>query len=192
MSPDLRLMCSPSSVYRTLAPQAAGTTPRTALARPLLVAVVIGCAMAISATGRITTGLAVSCILCWSFVPALQMLTGSRMLTPHTGGLGTAARMDLWFMGHAPWSLWMLAAAAIFTWSAETTRIEVFVAASAVIPAIWTGIITYAFCRVVQQAPVHSAVRRAIAHQAVTLALIVAYLFLVARPWARVLELARL
>lgn len=192
MSPDLRVMLSPSSAYRALAPQAAGTTLRAALARPVLVAVVIGCALAISATGRITIGLALSSILCWSFAPALQILTGARMLTPRTGDLGTAARMDLWFMGHAPWSLWMLASAAIFTWSPGATRIEVFVVASALIPAVWTGIITCAFCRVVQQAPVRSAVRRAIAHQAVTLAVVVAYLFLVARPWVRLLEMARL
>ena len=95
-------------------------------------------------------------------------------------------------MGHAPWSLWILASAAIFAWSAGTPWIEVVVVGSALIPAVWTGIITCTFCRVVQQAPARTAVRRAIAHQAVTLAVAVAYLFLVARPWARVIEMARL
>jgi len=192
MSPDLRVMLFPSSAYRTLAPLAAGTTLHAALGRPLLVAIILGCAMAISATGRITIGLALSTILCWSFVPALQMLTGAWMLTRGTGDPKTAAQMDLWFMGHAPWSLWILVSAAMFTWSGETTRLEWFVVASALIPAVWTGIITRAFCRIVQQAPMRSAVRRAIAHQIVTVALVVAYLFAVARPWARILEMVRL
>lgn len=187
MSPELRVMLSPASAYRALTPHAAGVTLRMALARPLLVAVVIGCALAIGATGRITFGLSLSTLLCWSFVPALQLLTGAGVMARHPGSPGIAGRIDLWFMGHAPWSLWLLAAAAILTAAGDTTRIEWLVVASALIPAVWTGIITCAFFQVVQRAPRRSAVRMAFAHQSVTVALVIGYLFLVARPWARVI-----
>ena len=76
--------------------------------RPLLVAFLLGCAISLLTAGSLTLRLVTSATVTWSFVPLLEMAAlavvwrlGSRRLSlPHA--------MDLFFTGHAPWSLWLI------------------------------------------------------------------------------------
>src|SRR5262245_10706842 len=106
-SPDLHVMARPARTYA-----AALTAPAPAvwgaLRRPALVALVLGTATAVSSTGHLTIGLLVSGFVCWSFVPLLQIATAAAIMrSPASRSIPLAQRLDLWFVGHAPWSLWI-------------------------------------------------------------------------------------
>jgi hypothetical protein len=187
MSPELRVMFGPSAAYAALAIEPAGGR-WVAVRRPALVALITGTAFAILSTGRITISLAVSCAVCWSFVPALQLATAAAIMRPaQRGSLSTAQRLDLWFMGHAPWSLWMLLAVAGLTWSASVRQWMVI--ASVIVPVVWTAAIAIAFCRTVLGDTRGGARRRVALHQALTWTLVIAYIALASQVWPRFLAL---
>ena len=100
-------------ILRPAGARAEGGDVLTALRRPLLVAIVLGVSTAISATGRVTPSLVLSTTLCWSFVVVLQAVIAIALIAaPARRTVGLPRALDLFFAGHAPWSLWMLAAAA--------------------------------------------------------------------------------
>src|SRR5260221_1941730 len=113
MSPEIRLMVSPGETYASLARVSGRVTPLTALRRPLLVVLVLGVSAAIGATRHVTPALLLSTTLCWSFVVVLQAAIALVLVAgPARRTVGLARALDLYFAGHAPWSLWMLAATA--------------------------------------------------------------------------------
>ena len=78
------------------------------VSRPLLTALVMGTASAFAATGHVTLGLVASGLVCWSFVPLLQIATAVAIMGPRLSRpVPLARRLELWFMGHAPWTLWI-------------------------------------------------------------------------------------
>jgi hypothetical protein len=180
-------MFGPSAAYESLARQPASGGRWAAIRRPVLVAFVIGTATAISATGRVTLGLVLSGAACWSFVPALQVATAALVMRSERARVGPGRRLDLWFMGHGPWSLWTLAAAAFITWFAG--RAEWPVVATALLPAVWTAWIAGAFCRTILQDSSRQARRRVAVHQALTWAIVLAYIALASQLWPRFLAL---
>lgn len=189
MSPDFRVMVDPSSAYDALAVQPPEAGAWTAVRRPLLVALVVGAATALAATGRLTAGLALSGAVCWSFVPAVQMGIAASVLRSPRTRLRAAQRLDLWFMGHAPWSLWMLGAAAFIAWFGGAGLPMI---GSAIVPIVWTAWIARAFClRILQDTP-RQARRRLVLQQALTWMVVLAYVALAAQLWPRLLaELGR-
>src|SRR5260370_2794711 len=83
------------------------------LRRPLLVTAVLGVSAAMGGTGHVTPALVLSTTLCWSFVVALQAAIALALVAgPARRTVGLARAIDLYFAGHAPWSLWMLATVA--------------------------------------------------------------------------------
>src|SRR4051812_40766721 len=167
LSPELRVMFDPVSTYASLAAERTPASGRwAALRRPALVALVTGTAAAVASTGRVTFSLVVSCTICWSVVPLLQAATAAGTLRPAGAvRLGAAQRLDLWFVAHGPWSLWMLGASAAAAF-AGTRPSEWIGIGSAIVPAIWTAWIALAFCRgVLDDAPA-AAWRRVLRHEA--------------------------
>ena len=113
MSAELRLILDPDATYAALAAQAAPIGAIRALRRPFLVVVVLGVAMALSATRHATPALVMSTTLMWSVLVIGQVAIALVVIgTPQTGTIGRARALDLFFASHAPWSLWLLAAAA--------------------------------------------------------------------------------
>jgi hypothetical protein len=116
------------------------------LRRPLIVALVIGTAVPIMAVQRISLGLLVSSAVSFSFVVVIQMAVGAAIIT--TAGSRRVSlpwALDLWFAGHVPYSLWLLAVAAAFaTMPAASLDLLIVLA---IVPAIWTAVIVAAFCR---------------------------------------------
>jgi hypothetical protein len=142
-------------------------TPLAALRRPALVALVLGVAAAMGATGRVTPALLLSTVVCWSFVVVLQMVIALLLIAgPARRTVGIARALDLFFAGHAPWSLWMLA---VVAWAPSPVGRPLLPALlAALVPLVLTPRIVSAFFQEVLEMDPRDAMTRAAAHQALT------------------------
>jgi len=146
------------------------------VSRPALTALVMGAASAFAATGHVTLGLLISGFVCWAFVPVLQMATAAVILRPPAARpLPLARRLELWFMGQAPWSLWILTVTLLIGNAGAWSRLEGTIIATALVPLIWTSVIAAAFCRVVLGDSRRAAMARTATHQAMTWTLVLLY-----------------
>lgn len=146
------------------------------VSRPLLTALVMGTASAFAATGHVTLGLVASGLVCWSFVPLLQIATAVAIMGPRLSRpVPLARRLELWFMGHAPWTLWIFAVTLLMGQAGLSSHLEWAIIASAFIPAVWTSVVGAAFCRVVLGDSRGAAVARTALHQAITWTLLLLY-----------------
>ena len=159
-------MISPRETYARLARASSRGTLLTAFRRPLLVAIVLGVSMAKAATGHITPALVASTTLCWSFVIVLQVAIGLGLMSgAPRRTVGTARALDLYFAGHAPWSLWILAVAAS---PSPLGRPNWPFLIAAIVPLFLTARTTNAFFREVLEMDPRHAVMRTVAQQAIT------------------------
>ncbi len=164
MSPEIGLMVSPRRTYAALAAVACPTPILVALRRPALAALVLGVSIAIAATGRVTPALVLSTTLCWSFAVAIQAAVALVLIAgPARRTVGVARAFDLFFAGHAPWSLWLLAVAA---WApSQLGRPLMPVLVAAIVPLALTVRIVSAFFREVVELDPREARRRTAIHQ---------------------------
>jgi hypothetical protein len=113
MPVEIDLSLYPSVIYRRWAAATTERPPQGAVVlfrRPLLVCLVLGVSVALGATGRVSSGLVLSAAAVWSFVPAVQLAAFAVTTRLFTGRAPAGARsVDLFFMGHLPWSLWLIA-----------------------------------------------------------------------------------
>jgi hypothetical protein len=79
-----------------------------ALRRPLFVAFVLGCMISLIATGRLTLTLVAGSMIGWAFVPAFEVL-GFAVAARGDNRLSFARRLDAFFVGHRPWTLFAIA-----------------------------------------------------------------------------------
>lgn len=139
-------MRHPTVAYQRLATDCPTVHPLRAARRPALAVLVAAAAISIAATGRATAALVLSTALCWSFAIVWQLLAVAAMARSRDGRLSFAQRVDLIFTGHAPWSLWLLVTAAWSRLFAGHTDLYVLLCTFA-IPALWTALIVYGFCK---------------------------------------------
>jgi len=179
LPPDVRVALSPLDAYRELMARPVRGAWLRALERAALVAVIVGTSMIMSAAARVPIDLVLTGIVCWSFVPIVQALIGLAVIGRARGRPISVPRgLELLFAGHLPWSLWMLAVVGVFSFTQLTPGLPVLVPSMA-IPAVWTLVIVYAFCRVALGCSAARARLLAVAHQAMTWAAFTAYVFLV-------------
>jgi hypothetical protein len=189
MSPELLVMTAPPSAYQRLAP-GHRTGLAAALKRPLLVAIVAGTAISVYAARRVTLDLALSGVLTWSFAPLVQLLAAAALVaSSRRRSVSVPAGVDLLFMGHAPWSLWLLAAAASAVWLPRPARMDLIVAATAAVPLAWTVAIVFAFCRSVLQDDPRKAAIRTLFHQSLIWTFAGAYIAIAVQLWPRLVGL---
>jgi len=146
-SNDVRVLLRPAVAYGELAREPAGNA---FLRRPLSFALAIGLAIAISASGRPTLRLVLGGAFAWAFVPALHAMAVSLiLLTLARGRLPLRRALDLYFMGLLPWSAWLLAIAALasFTPPEREWRIWTVALFTAPLPFVWARVVTFAFFR---------------------------------------------
>jgi hypothetical protein len=189
LSPEIAVMFSPTDAYRRFAERPARADHfAIGLRRPAFVALLIGSAIAMTATNRTTVGLVVSVGLCWSFVVALQTVAAAAVIAAAPDRVVSAARaLDLFFLSHGPWSLWLLLVAAWAGMTADPTAIQPVALASAPVPAVWTAILVRAFCRTVLRASPHGALRITFVYQAMIWTFAAAYISVVVQVWPRLL-----
>lgn len=78
--------------------------------RPLFVALILGAFISITASGRLSAPLILDGFVFWSFVPILQVLLVAGIVLAFARSQMPIPRViDLFFMGHGPFLLWMLA-----------------------------------------------------------------------------------
>lgn len=187
MTPELRLIARPSDTYAALA-----AAPRTVGAiamvrRPVLVAVVLGCTVAMAGTRHVTPVLVVSATACWSVLIAMQVIIALGMFARSARRtVGVARGVDLFFASHIPWSLWMLAVAA---W-APVPGVRAFtpVLVAALIPMVLTPRMIAAFCREVLGMDRRQAVARTTMHQVVTWGVFVLVYGWAVALWPRIVQ----
>jgi hypothetical protein len=167
VSPEILLMVAPRRAYASLARRTGRVTVLTPLRRPLLVTLVLGVSAAMAATGRVTPALLLSTTLCWSFVVIVQAAIALPLIAgPARRTVGLARALDLFFAGHAPWSLWMLA---VLAWAPSPTGRPLTPAlVAAIVPIILTPRIVSAFFQEVLELDPRHAMSRAAAQQALT------------------------
>jgi hypothetical protein len=175
LSEDLRVMVAPMAAYQRLVQTATDATVDAGVAvvvrRPALVALVIGCFITLATTGQLTAALVASTTLCWSFVPLVQLLAAAALITlGRRRSIRLASALDLFFMGHAPWSLFLLGLAGVvgakLPLGTAALRAPGFVLLAAMVPLVWTWVITFAFCRRVLGLGAALAVAGTVAYQA--------------------------
>lgn len=155
--------------------------------RALAPAIFAGIVTVSLATARVSWTLAASGVLCWSFVAVLQLLIASAVIRPWTPEVDAPRAFALYVLGHAAWSLWMLATAA-FLFLVPGVGLDAMLP-TAVLPAAWTAVLVYGFCREVLRLDARRAAWRAALHQALTTFAIVAYIAWAIQLWPRILSL---
>jgi hypothetical protein len=173
LSTAIRLMLRPADMFRAAVALTTRATWLRALKTPLLIAVLLGVTTAIAATGRITASLVVSQMLVWSFVPALQLITGALVIaSARRRRVDFPRAIELLFAAHGPWSLWLILFAA-----AQSIPVNTYVMlASGIVPIVWTAVMIGAYGREVLGLTTRSARLRALAHQAMSVTLMVVYI----------------
>lgn len=172
MTPELGLMVAPARTYALLARQPSPVGPLRALRRPLLATVVIGVAMALSATGHVTPALALRTTIAWSFVVVLQVAIALLLITGQSRRtVGIARGLDLFFLSHAPWSLSLLFTAAFL---APLDPPQAVLVLLALVPIGVTARAIAAFFREVLQLAPRQAAMRTVLHQVLTWGVFVA------------------
>jgi hypothetical protein len=188
MSPELGLLFAPRRTYAVLAGAAVPISPLGALRRPLLAATVLGVSLAISATGRVTPALVLSATLTWGYIVMLQLAVALPLVTPAARRtVGVPRALDLFFAGHAPWSLFALAAAA---WAPTPLGRSIWpLLITLAIPIALTPRILVAFFAEVLRMDRRAARRMTVLHQAITWIIFAVLFWVVNALSPRVLEL---
>lgn len=149
--------------------------------RMILVALVIGTSVTVSATERVTLSLVVAGAIGWSFVPVLQLLTGVMLVRGFDVQL-----LDRYFAMGWPWSLWIVATHAALLLSSGGRGLGMWITLTATVPILWTIWLLLAFCREDLGLDLRQCRRRVAAHQAITYALVLAYVWLAVALWPRI------
>ena len=167
LSPDARVALHPESTYRQLIAEAPPPVWRV-LVRPALVLLVIAVGLPTAAVHQVTLRLVLSTAAVWSVIVAIQAAIGSAVIAwPSRRRVGFVHALDLWFAGHLPYSVWILALP--FVTALPVATPHELMLATVVVPAVWTEIIVSAFCREVLGLPPMAARRRTAAHLALAL-----------------------
>jgi hypothetical protein len=179
---------APSATYARLLAERASDHPFVFVRRPVLVALVIGTAVSMSATGHPSVESVVSVTLCWSVAVAVQMLAGWVLVrSSRLRGLTVPQAMDLLFMGHLPWSVWLLAAGGYLA-AVPTSASIGAVLLSVVVPMFWTARLLTAFCRTVLGASPRHARLQALLHQSIVWGIGLVFFVVAIGGWDRLLS----
>jgi hypothetical protein len=157
--------------------------------RMALVALVIGTAVTVSATERVTLSLVLAGGIGWSFVPVLQALTGILLVRnpgPGASVPSLATALDRYFATGWPWSLWILGVHGAFLMIPATRSFGWLLGLTAVAPMVWTVRRLLVLCRNDLGMGRAKAWRRVALHQAVTCLLILAYIAFAVALWPRI------
>jgi hypothetical protein len=106
MSDELAVLLRPGLTYRRLV-RVEG--PCSWWHRPAIFVLVCGCVASLATSGRVTLRLAGPVAVYSSLIPLMEIAMLRLLL-----GRKIGRAVDLFFMGHAAWSLWLIALAGIF------------------------------------------------------------------------------
>jgi hypothetical protein len=132
----------------------------------------------------VTVGLVAATAIAWSFIVAIQLVVGVLVIgSVPSRRIGLWHALDLWFAGHLPYSLWLLAVAALMANVPGSLELIIVLA---VAPSLWTAAIVAAFCRIVLGCSRGGARRRAAIHFVAVWAIGLEYVALSAGGWFQI------
>lgn len=139
-------------------------------------AFVLGCTMSLITFPRVTARLAIPGAFYWTFVPLAEMLALGLVSAKSRQTISFPSKVDLFFVGHLCWLLWLIGIAAIFSFLppahafALTNPFWLYYAALAVI--IWSAWIDFGFFRAVTGSSRAGAVGRLFLQRAISWSMI--------------------
>ena len=153
-SDELRIMLRPASTYRQLSKAADESGVWVMIRRPLFVALVVGSFVSITVSGHLTIYLLLDGMVFWSFILVLQAILMSGIVVSFgRRRIPTSKALDLFFMGHGPWLMWLLGIAAtclffplkqFYLWPVQWGWV---LPISLVVAWIWSSVTSFAFLR---------------------------------------------
>lgn len=187
LATELQLALAPGRVYRQLVES--GDAGRTGVLGPVAFsAVAIGLTQAFVAVRWVGFEVAATTTASFGFTLLLQAVAAAGIiLTAPRRRVGIGHAFELFFRGHGPWTLWLLAVGAVGIGGRGAFQFNP-VLASTVAPIVWTTIVVAAFSRTVLGASRREAWVRAMAHQAIVWALGLAYIAWAAGGWMRIVQ----
>jgi hypothetical protein len=195
LSTELQIALAPGRTYRQLTSEGDAAEGDTAGARWTRVlgpvaftALATGLMIAFAAVRWVSVEVVVTTTASYIFTVVLQFIAAALViLTARRRRVSVARAFELFFRGHGPWSLWMLAVGALGILGRGGFQID-GVALSAFVPVVWTTVVVAAFSRTVLNAGGAEAWTRALGHQVVMLAFALAYIAWAAGGWMRVVQ----
>lgn len=110
-SDEARTPWNPGAAYRALV---SGGSPRgTAWRRPALLAFILGCATSAAVSGRFTPRLILDGAIAFAFLPLFAAAAFAVVFRRRRTAVAFGQALDLFFIGHAPWLLWLIGLAAL-------------------------------------------------------------------------------
>lgn len=177
LSPELQVLISPSRAYAKYARDGGAAGIWIGIRRPLLVVLIQGVAIAMTASHTVAAPLVASASVYWSSAVVVQVAAASMLiLAADRRDLPFSHALDLLFLGHAPWSLWLLVSAAALTWGTDVAGLHWVMVGSMIVPACLTARIVHGFATTVLGVERRRARRLTAAHQAFVWAILLGYL----------------
>ncbi len=107
-SDETRVLFSPAAVFRELSDD---RRPGlwVLMRRPLSLALVLGCAVSIEASGRFTARLVADGAISFAFVPFFEAIALGVVFRRRSHAISFARAVDIFFVANAPWLLWLIA-----------------------------------------------------------------------------------
>jgi hypothetical protein len=188
-SSELAVALSPDQTFERLITNR--SPARGLLTRLSILLFTIAIVVPTLAAQRVTASLAATAAVSWGFVLVIQIIVAvGVILSARARRVGLIHALDLWFAGHIPYSLWMVAMAVL---AANSHLVDpAFMFVTAVVPAGWTAWIVAAFCRTVLNVDRTGARRRAAAHQVVVWGIALTYGALTTGGWFQIVNAARI
>ncbi len=181
-------MISPARAYARYVRADGDNSLLTGARRPLFVALVQGVAISMAATESVAAPVVASATACWAVAVAVQV--GAALLLIRTAPaprVGANGALDLFFLGHAPWSLWLLVSAGGMVLASSVGLLRWLALATMIVPAALTPRIVAAFDQAVLGSTRRAAVRRTILHQGLIWTTLFVYIAGGIALWPRVI-----
>lgn len=151
-------------------------------------ALITGLMIAFAAVRWVSVEVVATTVASYAFTVVLQFIAAALVILTAPGRHVSVARaFELFFRGHGPWSLWMLAVGAFGILGRGGFQID-NVVLTALVPMAWTAVVVAAFSRTVLNASGTEAWARAVAHQVVMLVFGLTYIAWTAGGWMRVVQ----
>ena len=150
------------------------------LRKPFLLLFVLGCTVSALASGRFSLRLIADGAVSFVFLPAFEMLA-LRLVqaTKREGASAFSRTCDRFFAGNWPWLLWLIGLSTVAV-LVPPRRFGFWLgplAASAVVPFLWSLVIDFRFFRGAAGQPTHRAIRDLVIERGIAWPLGVAYFF---------------
>jgi hypothetical protein len=184
-SVEWAIMRAPERTYARLVGRTASIPPALVLGRVIVTALLIGAAMATTATGVADAVVVLPTTLAWSFAVVVQVVGASALVASSKRRVTAARAFDLLFAANGPWSLWLIGFTSWTTLTSPIGRDLHWALLTVAVPGVWTVYLVFAYCHVVLGETRPVARRKATVHQSAMWIVGAGYFFWAVQGWPR-------